>query len=221
MQDNPIEYLNNLKALILEHPDKVVAVGECGLDYDRKEFCPPDVQRKYFEEQLKLASVVGRPLFLHCRAAHDDFFELVKKAIAQFYDGRQPPGVVHTFDGTQSEAQRLLNLGFYLGVNGCSLKTEENLKVVKSIPIDRLLLETDAPWCEVRPSHAGFQYVKTHPKIVRNCDRWQPGCMVKGRNEPANIVQVLEVVASLKDMSTEELANQVYANTTKLFAFSQ
>lgn len=67
-----------------------------------------------------------------------------------------------------------------------SLKTKENLSVVKSIPNDRLLIETDSPWCEVRPTHAGFSYIKTKLPSVKK-EKWEAEKLVKGRNEPINI----------------------------------
>lgn len=68
-----------------------------------------------------------------------------------------------------------------------SLKTEENLAVVKQIPRDKLLLETDCPWCEIRPSHSGFKYIKTrYPSIKK--EKWKPDSQIKSRNEPSNIV---------------------------------
>uniref|UniRef100_A0A183A9C1 Deoxyribonuclease TATDN1 n=1 Tax=Echinostoma caproni TaxID=27848 RepID=A0A183A9C1_9TREM len=78
------------------------------------------------------------------------------------------------------------------------------------------LFETDAPWCEIRPTHASYTYVKTHFP-TRKAERWEPGCMIKGRNEPANIVQVMEVVAAIKEVDPDTLAEQVYENTLKLF----
>ncbi|KAG5454143.1 TatD DNase [Clonorchis sinensis] len=218
-EPNPEQYLSNLRDLILRNRDKIVAVGECGLDYDREEFCPAAVQREHFAAQLRLASEVNLPLFLHCRAAHDDLAKILAMAKEVHFNGHRPlRGVVHTFDGTLSDAERILALGLYLGLNGCSLKTEENLQVVKSIPVDRILLETDAPWCEIRPTHAGYKYISTHHP-TRKSDRWDAFCMVKGRNEPANIVQVLEVVAAVKSLPADELAEQIFQNTMKLFYF--
>ncbi|KAF8571745.1 hypothetical protein P879_00102 [Paragonimus westermani] len=217
-QSDPIQYLFGLKELIAHNPDKIVAVGECGLDYDREQFCPANVQREYFEVQLRLASEVNLPLFIHCRSAHQDLIELIQKARVTFFRERPLRGVVHTFDGTAEDAERLLKLGFYLGVNGCSLKTEDNLKVIESIPIDRILLETDAPWCEIRPSHAGYKHVRTCWPI-RKSERWDPNCLVKGRNEPANLIQVLEVVAAVKNVEVDELAAKTYQNALELFSF--
>lgn len=80
------------------------------------------------------------------------------------------------------------------GINGCSLKTEENLAVMAQIPVGRLLLETDSPYCDVRPSHAGKRYVSTtHP--AKDKKKYDEGMLVKGRNEPCNIVSVFEVVS--------------------------
>lgn len=80
------------------------------------------------------------------------------------------------------------------GVNGCSLKTEDNLKVVAAIPEDRLMIETDCPWCEIRPSHAGRTHVKT-AHLSKDKKKHEETSLVKGRNEPCNLIQVLEAIS--------------------------
>ncbi|CAJ1342143.1 unnamed protein product, partial [Effrenium voratum] len=114
--------------------ESCAAVGECGLDYERLEFCPKELQLKYFEQQLRaLALPLQKPLFLHCRtsAAAKDLVRLLEPLRAQL---PVPPGVVHSFDGSLQDAQSLMDLGFFIGLNGCSLKTAENLEVVRQLP---------------------------------------------------------------------------------------
>lgn len=149
---NETEYFDQLCKLIEANRNKVVAIGECGLDYDRLKFCPANVQRLYFEKQFDLVDKYELPLFLHCRNAFDDFIKILKRNAAKIKKG----GVVHSFDGTLEQALAFIDFGFYIGINGCSLKTEEQLKSVAQIPTNRILLETDCPWCAIRPSHAGM-----------------------------------------------------------------
>ena len=122
------------------------AFGEFGLDYDRLCHAPKETQLKYFEAQLEVAVNVQLPLFLHSRAAHEDFVRLLKKVLGEKLEKIEKGGLVHSFTGTVEEMQELVALGLHVGVNGCSMKTEENLEVVKAIPLDRLQIETDGPW---------------------------------------------------------------------------
>lgn len=147
----------------------LVAVGEFGLDYDRLNFCSKAAQLHSFEAQLKVVASLQPqlPLFLHSRAAHRDFVDLLKGAFGEKLERLEKGGVVHSFTGTIEEMKELMDLGLHIGVNGCSLKTEENLAMVREVTLDRIMLETDGPWCEVRPSHAGYQYLienKAEPK---------------------------------------------------------
>ena len=106
--------------------------------------------------------------------------------------------------------------GFYIGINGCSLKTDENLFVVSQIPEHLLLLETDAPWCGVKPSHASSKYLKTDfPK--KKAEKYETGFMVKDRNEPCTIVQILEIVAAVRGIDPILLAEKIYYNSETLF----
>ena len=115
----------------------------------------------------------------------------------------------------------LLAAGLYIGINGCSLKTDENLEVVKQVPLDRLMLETDGPWCEIRPSHASAKLltklmkdasaattlgapVPELPKAKKK-ERWEKGARVSGRNEPVAISHVAWVVAAVKGVTVEEV----------------
>lgn len=110
-------------------------------------------------------------------------------------------------------------MSFDIGVNGCSMKTEENVQVVKAIPLERLQIETDGPWCEMRPSHASAKYVSAAPLLVKSMkkEKWERGLMVKGRNEPAAIVQVAYAVAAIKDLPVEDVCMAASSNSTNMF----
>ncbi|KAK3920632.1 Putative deoxyribonuclease TATDN1 [Frankliniella fusca] len=195
---DPDMYLKGLEDLCINNEEKVVAFGEFGLDYDRIKFAPKDVQIRYFKEQLKLNEKLRLP------------YSLIEEC----------GGVVHSFDGTAEDVKVITELGLHIGINGCSLKTEENLQVVKTIPIESLMIETDCPWCEVRPRHAGYPLIKTQFPCVKK-EKWQNGSMVKSRNEPANIIQVLEIISSLKGEDVTKLSKQIYQNTMSVFFKSE
>ncbi|GAA5910734.1 hypothetical protein JCM6882_002064 [Rhodosporidiobolus microsporus] len=217
-------YIAALDKVILENQDKAIAVGECGLDYDRLFLAPKEAQLKNFPPQLELASKHDLPLFLHSRAAHDDFVSLLKA------HGKPLQGVVHSHTGTAEEALELIEMGFYIGINGCSLKTQENLDCVARLPLSHLLIETDSPWCELRPSHASSAHLSSlytdlaysHLKELyippsKKKEKWVQGQMVKGRNEPCTTGQVATVVAALKGVTLEEVAEVTRKNTLALF----
>ena len=114
---------------------------------------------------------------------------------------------MHSFTGTLEEMQDLVAMGFDIGINGCSLKTEENLAVTKEVPLERIQIETDGPWCEIRPTHASSKYLKDAPPLPKAVkkEKWSPDAMVKGRNEPCQIPRVAYVVAGVKGITVEEV----------------
>jgi TatD DNase family protein len=106
-------------------------------------------------------------MYLHCRNTGGDFWQLVEKNRARF-----PGGVVHSFTGGKDELERALSLDLYVGLNGCSLKSEENLEIAKLVPLDRLMIETDSPYCEIRNTHASMKFVKTKNNAVKP-EKWK------------------------------------------------
>lgn len=136
--------IDELRRMAIESKNAglAVAFGEIGLDYDRLFHSAKEPQLKYFEAQLDLAIEIQMPLFLHSRAASEDF----ERLIASRLDKLPKRGLVHSFTGTMEEMERLVALGLDIGINGCSMKTQENLEVVKAIPLERLQIETDGPW---------------------------------------------------------------------------
>ncbi|GFR79107.1 3'-5' ssDNA/RNA exonuclease TatD [Elysia marginata] len=135
--EDPDCHLRKLVELATSNRDKVVAAGEMGLDFDRLQFSPKESQLTYFEKQLDFVSETKLPVFFHCRAAHQDFCDIVRR-----HRDSIAGGVVHSFTGSREEAAAVLDLGFYIGINGCSLKTQENIDVMCSIPSESLMIET-------------------------------------------------------------------------------
>lgn len=222
----------------------LAAIGECGLDYDRLQFCDRETQLDWFERQLTLAVRYEVPLFLHSRAAGED----TQRLLDRYRDRLARRGVVHSFTGTMEEMRALTEGGWWIGVNGCSLKTEDGLAVVRGIPLQHLLVETDAPWCEMRPTHASWRYLagafedededtgtgkgkgeveskgkgkakaKARGKQKKKVDRFEMGCMVTSRNEPCTIEQVVHVVAGVRGCLVSDLAPALYSNAVSFLS---
>jgi TatD DNase family protein len=171
--------------------ERVVAVGECGLDYNRM-FSPKDAQRHAFEAQIAAAVRLDKPLFLHCRDAFDDFHAMLRDAAAA-----GAHGVVHCFTDGAAEAEAFLALGFDIGITGWVTDAARGTALrdaLRVIPAGRLHLETDAPY--LRPRNAG----KTRPY-----------------NEPALLPFVANAVAELKGLDAATLSAQATVNSRRLF----
>jgi len=182
---------------------KVVAIGECGLDYFR--FFPSsqndpnsakaetkktkEKQKEVFIQQIKLAHEVKKPLMIHCRHAFPDLIEILA---GYQLSSAKCPGVIHFFSGTKSDAQKLLDMGFYFTFGGVITFAREYDEVIKTIPLDRILSETDAPYVTPAPYRGK-------------------------RNEPAYVIEVVKKLADLKRISVNEMANQILKNTEKIF----
>jgi len=204
-------YFKNMEDLIVRCGEKCVAIGECGLDYDRLMCSTKETQLKYFPVHFDLAEKFHKPMYFHDRNTSGDFLKLVKENRHKF-----STGIVHTFTGTEEDLKQYLDLDLYIGVSGCSLKKKHNMEVVKKIPLDRLMLETDCPYCEITPSYDSFSLVKTtFPKTYN--DKYKKGCMVKSRNEPCTIVQIAEVVSALTKVDIKDFTEITYENTMKVF----
>lgn len=223
LTDSDIErtLFDEMQSFLNQYPDRVVAIGEFGLDYDRLHFCSRENQIRGFEIQLRVVEELRKhnvhlPLLLHLRNACDDFVVLMNK---YKHVWENCGGVVHSFTGTCQEMRTLTDMGLYIGLNGCSLRQEESLReVVPFIPEDKIIYETDSPYCDIRPTHAGFNHLQglTLPKTVKP-EKFATGMMVKGRNEPACIDQVAAIVARARGTDPAILAKTVLGNTLRLF----
>lgn len=188
-----------------------------------------------FNKQFRLVEAAKLPLFLHCRgdeAAQDLLSTLTANR------GLFRSGVVHSFDGRWEDAQSFLNLGLFIGLNGCSLRTDSNLEVVRKLPLNKIMIETgrktccmksfltvpfalDCPWCEIKPTHSSSKLLNECAKLLdypsTKKDKWKSGGLVKGRNEPCNIVQICQVIAQVRGENLEEVALAIYENTKNVF----
>lgn len=183
---NPDTYENLL------NQKKVVGFGEIGLDYYRTEKTEEqEVQKQRFKEQLELAIKIGKPLILHCRDAHDDMIKIIGNWGLKIGDSALR-GVIHSFTGTLEEAKKYLGLGFYLGFNGIITFTEQYDEIVRYVPLEKIMLETDGPYLTPVPFRGK-------------------------RNEPLYVKYVAEKIAGLKSLGYSQVVEQTFENTKKLF----
>jgi TatD DNase family protein len=175
----------------LARHEKVVAIGEIGLDYywDKS---PKATQHRALSLQLQLATELNLPVIIHNREASDDVIHLLTESPLQ---GREAPGVLHSFSGSWQTAVSALSLGYYLGFTGpvTFKKAGELREQVARVPIDRLLVETDAPFLTPHP-HRGK------------------------RNEPAYVTYVAEQIAAVRGLATAVLAQHSTTNALRLFS---
>lgn len=175
----------------------VVAIGECGLDFNR-DFSPRDVQIQWFEAQLELASGLGLPVFLHQRDAHASFIQVLS-----IWRPRLTNAVAHCFTGGMEQVKSYLDLDLHLGVTGwiCDERRGQDLQqAVQYIPVNRLMLETDAPYLLPRD-------ISPKPK-----DR---------RNEPVYLPHVCEAVAHYRHEEVQYVAHETSQTTRNFFSLSQ
>jgi TatD DNase family protein len=184
--------LEGLRALAAD--PACVAVGECGLDFDR-DFSPRPVQERVFEAQLELAAELCKPVFLHERAAHGRFHEILAR-----HRSRLTGAVVHCFTGSRAELDAYLGLDCHIGITGwiCDDRRGKPLReLVGHIPLDRLMLETDAPFLTPR-------------NLVPP----------RKRNEPAFLPLVLDAVAAAAGLPRQEVAAKTTATARRFFGLA-
>ncbi|MFC1700926.1 TatD family hydrolase [Patescibacteria group bacterium] len=182
---------------------KVVAIGEIGLDYHQTEKEEDKYnQKQVFIEQLDLARQIDKPVIIHCREAYDDLFELLSVfssgcascpyACPGAGGGSPLRGVVHCFAGDVEIAKKFLSIGFYIGFTGIITFTEQYNNVIKEIPLDKILIETDCPYLSPVPERGK-------------------------RNEPSYVRYVAEKIARIKEIDFNKVAEQTTNNAKELF----
>ncbi len=181
---------------LTQHP-KVVAIGEIGLDYYRDR-SPRPIQREIFRTQLELAGETGLPVILHNRDAFEDLWEDLTAWIDELHRCGSSlvkhPGVLHSFDGSSNTGQKVIKKGFFIGISGpvTFKNTLEHQSTVSKLPLDHLMIETDAPFLTPHP-HRGQ------------------------RNEPAYVALVAEKLSRLHEVSLETVSRVTWQNAVQLF----
>ena len=178
-----------IRKLALEEK-KLIAIGETGLDYHYM-YSSAEVQQQVFSKQLLLAVELNLPVIMHSREAETDTLNILQEIPVP------PLGVAHSFTSSFEMAKTLIEMGWYIGINGIvTFKNAEDLReVVSWLPLDRLLLETDSPFLAPTPF------------------RGKP-------NKPAYIPAIATFIAELRGISLEQLSEQTSANAQRLFNFS-
>ncbi|OOE58399.1 MULTISPECIES: TatD family hydrolase [Salinivibrio] len=173
---------------------EVVAIGECGLDFNR-DFSPRPQQEAVFEAQLALAAELSMPVFMHCRDAHDRWFAILRPWLDKL-----PAAVLHCFTGDDRSLRDCLDAGLYIGVTGwlCDERRGQQLQQqVSWLPDDRLMIETDAPYLQPRD-------IRPRPK--------------RSRNEPKYLPHIAQTVARLRQQPVEHIIDCTIKNTQRCFS---
>ncbi|CAB3398889.1 unnamed protein product [Caenorhabditis bovis] len=201
----------------LQKSPSCVAVGECGLDYNR-DFSPRDVQRDVFRKQVQLAIELQKPLFIHEREASEDMVKILEEA-----GQKLPPAVIHCFTGTVDEAKKYIEMGFFIGLTGFLWKDKSENGVQAGlrsgdIPIEKLVIETDAPYMYPKITD------KKLPKEIRDAITEETKRLHKfssfNRNEPASLAAVCELIAGFSGKSPEEVAKITTQNAKRIYGLN-
>jgi TatD DNase family protein len=187
------EFGEDTKIQIEALVDQAVAVGECGLDFFRN-FCPQEKQLEAFEGQLRIAAESGKPVFLHQRDAHEPFTAILKEYLPGICGG-----VAHCFTGNKTELSDYLDMGLYIGITGwiCDERRSDDLREsLAYLPLERILLETDAPYL-----------------LPRDLEDKPTG----RRNEPSSLPHILEITAHYMRQPAASIAEAATRNTENLF----
>ncbi|RWS24217.1 Deoxyribonuclease tatD-like protein [Leptotrombidium deliense] len=196
-----------------------VAIGECGLDFNRN-FSPVESQLEAFEKQVQLACEIRKPLFIHERDAHEQLINILAK-----YVDSLPVTVIHCFTGTVNEAQKYIELGFYIGLTGFLWKDKSENGVRKIleqrvIPVNRLLLETDSPFMYPNTRASKLpENVKTS-LTQRSLSFLHRYCTFQ-RNEPCSLPVTVEMIAAYLDMKPEDIALKTSFNALHVFGLNK
>lgn len=185
------DYLAQL--MLLAKEPQIKAIGECGLDFNRN-FSSPTQQLKVFKAQIQLAAQLGMPLFLHQRDAFLPWFTELTPFIDQI-----PAMVAHCFTGSKHELEQCIQIGMYIGITGwlCDERRGSALQeIISLIPLNRLLIETDAPYLTPRT-------IKPKPK--------------SSRNEPSYLPYIVDKIASITGLDPSEIACQTSVNAQHVF----
>ncbi len=189
------DYLAQLMQLAQQ--PQVKAIGECGLDFNRN-FSAPEQQLIVFKEQINLAAALSMPLFLHQRDAFEPWFSILKP-----YINKIPALVTHCFTGSKDELQQCLAANMYIGITGwlCDERRGQALRdIVSMIPLNRLLIETDAPYLTPRT-------IRPKPK--------------SSRNEPSYLPYILNEISNITGIDPNELACQTSLNARQVFELNE
>lgn len=181
------EYYRNLAL-----DSKVVAIGECGLDYFRIKDLGlriKEKQKQTFIQQIELACEVKKPLMLHCRDAFSDLIAILKANSSKLK--AENPGIAHFFSGTKEDAKELLEMGFYFSFGGVITFARNYDALIKMIPLDRVLSETDAPYVAPVPYRSQ-------------------------RNEPIYVIEVVKKLAEIRGVALAKMREQIWINTKEI-----
>lgn len=183
-RDLPEDWLSLLKNFASH--EKIKAIGEIGLDYHWLDSCPKDRQKEVFTAQLKLAKELSLPVVLHDREAHGDIMDYLREY--------KPNGVLHCFSGSVEMSREVIKLGLYIGLDGpvTFKNARHSIEVAKEIPLERLLLETDAPYMAPEPFRGK-------------------------RNDSSLVLYIGQKIAEIRGVLPEVIFNATAENTKKLF----
>jgi len=177
------------KLIVMAAYEKVVAIGEIGLDY-YYDNSPKEVQKLWFREQLSMAKELELPVIIHSREATNDTYEIIKESNIS-----EIGGVIHCFSSSKEIALKYIDLGFYIGVGGVVTfsNAKKLVEVVEAVPLDKILIETDCPYLAPVPNRGK-------------------------RNDSTNLKYIISKIAEIKNISEEEVMKVTYSNGMKLFS---